>query len=306
MYLLDNVLIIMAGGGMMHDGFVASGYTVCQPYKDYNIYMRILRELNQLLHILKKDFFYDKKILKYHPKHILIYDPLITLDYLRWLKKIFPETSIHFLYRNMVGKAHHLKPEELPSWIDVWTYDGYDSRKYHIKQYDGFYFPVFCKPARKVKDIDVLFIGRDKGRAVFLLDLEKKLKMMGLKTKFIITKSTRFSFPKSFYQKMISYNEICNLISRSKSILNVTMKFQEGLSMRDFEALFNATKLITTNENIKNAPFYNKNNIFILQNRNQVSIPEFINLKYIPIDDTIRSLYSVDQFIKQITVSDVR
>ena len=300
MYLLDNVLIIMAGGGMMHDGFVASGYTVCQPYKDYNIYMRILRELNQLLHILKKDFFYDKKILKYHPKHILIYDPLITLDYLRWLKKIFPETSIHFLYRNMVGKAHHLKPEELPSWIDVWTYDGYDSRKYHIKQYDGFYFPVFCKPARKVKDIDVLFIGRDKGRAVFLLDLEKKLKMMGLKTKFIITKSTRCSFPKPFYQKMIPYNEICNLISRSKSILNVTMEFQEGLSIRDFEALFNATKLITTNKAINKTPFYCKNNIFILTQNNLNDIAHFLQTDIVHVEDSLLNKYTIESFIFQI------
>ena len=94
---------------------------------------------------------------------------------------------------------------------------------------------------------------------------------------------TRFSRKKPFYSSMLSYEDIINYVAESKSVLNVTLEGQIGITMRDYEAIFNNVKLITTNHQIKNADFYIPDNIFILGEQNIASLPEFLSKPYIPV-----------------------
>ncbi|MEK5777604.1 lipopolysaccharide biosynthesis protein, partial [Acinetobacter nosocomialis] len=58
--------------------------------------------------------------------------------------------------------------------------------------------------------------------------------------------------------------EIVELYAKSNIILDISHPGQSGLTMRTFEAIGAGKKLITTNTNIKEYPFYNANNIFII------------------------------------------
>ncbi|MFH4210110.1 lipopolysaccharide biosynthesis protein, partial [Acinetobacter baumannii] len=59
-------------------------------------------------------------------------------------------------------------------------------------------------------------------------------------------------------------DEIIKLYAKSNVILDISHPGQSGLTMRTFEAIGAGKKLITTNLNIKEYPFYNSDNIFII------------------------------------------
>jgi hypothetical protein len=67
-------------------------------------------------------------------------------------------------------------------------------------------------------------------------------------------------------------DHIVNLFSRSKVVIDLPNPLNEGLTMRSFEVLGSGLKLITTNNNILNEPFYNPEYICVVN-------PEEINIE---------------------------
>ncbi|MBN1777965.1 MAG: hypothetical protein JW811_07570 [Clostridiales bacterium] len=295
-----DIAFIIAGEGLIYQGCKLTGFDIFHPYKDRNLFMRVLREVWQILSVPRVDIFYEKNVLRHQFEHIIIFDVLITRRYLTWIKNKFPQSKIHFIYNNMVGFARHLKPDQLPPWIEVWTFDDYDSRVYGIRKYHSYYFPSLCMEPQE-KQIDVFFVGKDKGRAEYLLNLEQRLKDMGLKTKFIITPDGRFTKHKPFYSDYVPYWVICEYLSKTKAVLNVSMDNQEGMTVRDLEAIFNHIKLITTNKSIRSHPVFSNDIVFILDKDKMESLPEFLNSTYPPIDDDIMARFTFGHFIRQVT-----
>lgn len=253
------------------------GFKEYSPYRDgnRNLFFRFIRGLCFAVRFLPKRIWYNKRILSENPSYILIRDPQITVDYLNWLHEHFPQAQINFTYGNMVGKATHLNPLQIPDYVRVWTYDESDARKYNLA-----IEPYVINPdllyKKKTPEYDVFFIGRDKGRGEWLLAFEKQLQELGLKTKFIITKDGRIAKEKSYYQKEISYSEVLEYDKKSRAILNVVMENQEGITSRDTEALALNVKLITTNKHIVEKDLYNPNNVFVLGVREFSEIVDFV------------------------------
>lgn len=70
--------------------------------------------------------------------------------------------------------------------------------------------------------------------------------------------------------------------------------------MRTLEATFFNKKLITNNIAIKNLPFYNKQNIYILEDEEEVrSIKEFMDCDIVNIPKDITDQYEINHWIKQ-------
>ena len=300
----DNTVIIMAAtGGFSYDGFCSEGYQVFSAYRPVSIAGRILREICFSTPFLPKTTWYNKAILQVEPLYIIVRDAIITKAYLKWLQRQFPNAQINFMYENMVGNARHLYPNQIPNGIRVWTYDSYDSNKYGLRlKKTSAYFPHFVKTPQK-KQYDLLFIGRDKGRGENLLALERKLNACEVRTKFVITADGKYAKKKPYYEKKVPYETITEWLAQSRAVLNVTMENQRGITLRDLESLFNRIKLVTTNDAIVQADFYNKNNVFVLREDNWDKLPDFLNGQYdesVKIDD---DLHSVDAMIQEMTVS---
>ena len=81
----------------------------------------------------------------------------------------------------------------------------------------------------------------------------------------------------------ISYKKYYTLLLQSKAVLDIHSPSQNGLTMRTMETLSLNKKLITTNKNIFKEPFYNKNNIYVIQNPEDLKsrqILDFINYRF--------------------------
>lgn len=74
--------------------------------------------------------------------------------------------------------------------------------------------------------------------------------------------------------------------------------------MRTFECLGNRIKLITENKDIVNYDFYDKENIYIIEKKEDIEkIPvEFFKTPYKEIDKDILEKYSFRGFVKEIFI----
>lgn len=299
-----NTLVIKSGGGYYHQGVKSEGYQVITPYYEKGLLIRILREMCFRIPFLPKRMWYNKEVLNPKYDYLLINDPLITKHYLNWIKDENPKAQLNFIYGNMVGKAKHVHPSEIPSCYRIWSYDGGDCEKYGLRKfYCNGYFKRFIKPRKKEKQ-DVLFVGGDKGRADYILSLEKALKDIGITTNFIIVKSSKLDKDKPYYHAPVSYDVVTDMVAESKAVLNVAMPGQTGITMRDLEALLIGVKLITTNLHIKDEDFYNPNNIYILEGNNVEGLKEFLGKPIIPAPQEIKQRYVFNKFIEEVTVDD--
>ena len=297
----DNIIFISAGSGFFRDGATCEGYRVMKPYVERNIIDRVLREICFRLPFFPSDIWYNKRICKEKAEFVIVSDTLITVDFLKWIKRIFPHAQCNYTYGNMVGRARHILPDKIPAGWRIWTYDDHDARFFGLHLYhDNAYPKAFLKPQEPI-EYDVLFVGADKGRGEYLLQLEKKMNLMGLKTKFIIAPDGRFSKKKSYYQKPIPYREVVDLIVKSKSILNVAMEGQEGMTMRDLESMFFGVKLLTTNKNVVNFDMYYPENVYIINGLNIDDLPAFLGRDMVIIPENLKKKHSIEHYIETIT-----
>jgi hypothetical protein len=139
------------------------------------------------------------------------------------------------------------------------------------------------------EDIDILFVGTYHSDRFYVIDQVKKeakkynLKchihlyisyMAWLKLKFLSKTSVpivKDDF--SFYS--LSDSDIVSLTSKAKSVLDIHIPIQTGLTIRTFETLKLGKKLITTNDSIVKESFYNTNCISILNRKNVKLDPDF-------------------------------
>lgn len=118
--------------------------------------------------------------------------------------------------------------------------------------------------------------------------------------KYLFDKTFSNFSVKSLSFKSLTLDEILRKYCESTIILDINHPNQSGLTMRTFEALGSCRKLITTNKYISDYPFYNSNNILIIE-RNQKEFPiEFFITKFADYEESFyieSSLYGWLNFI---------
>ena len=95
-------------------------------------------------------------------------------------------------------------------------------------------------------------------------------------------------------------DEIIELYAKSNVILDISHPGQSGLTMRTFEAIGAGKKLITTNADIKNYPFYNSNNIYVISRSQIILDRKFFFEKYNPLNQELYDKCSIDGWIEDI------
>ena len=298
----DNTLIVMASsGGFPFDGFVSEGYKTMTAYRKTNTITRLLRELCFRLPLLPKAAWYNPDIRACKAEYIIVRDVIITREFLLWLQKNHPGAQINFSYDNMVGKARHLRPEQIPEGIRVSTFDPYDSEKYGLQlRKVSPYYPCYVKKAEQ-KKYDLLFVGRDKGRGDWLKELQKYLEERGIRTKFLITADGKYSRPKPYYEQPVSYDQLTDWVAESRALLNIGMENQQGTTMRDIESYFNQIRLVTTNTYFTHSELYDKENTFFLTNDNWEDLVTFLKQEYVKTHEVSWEHHRIEDSIAEIT-----
>lgn len=173
--------------------------------------------------------------------------------------------------------------------IELTTFNKSDSIRYTMK-YIGqiFVFPPkdHIKPEMKY---DFYFLGRIKNRGDEINDVKEKLQDY----------HNLFLLVGTCSKDVITYFENVENVKHSRCLIEINQKNQEGLTIRALEALFFDKKLLTNNDSIKNAAFYNPANIYILGCEKR-TIPDFLSCPMQIISDDIKKMYDINYWIKNL------
>jgi hypothetical protein len=173
----------------------------------------------------------------------------------------------------------------------IYTFDFKDCQIHKELEYLPLFYLDEYKEHKKnevasAKKADLLFVGawRDLER----VNLIEKTEMVAEKSNLRFSHYLHLGIldqirflrrgikPKKAHYKSLSHKEILNLFSTTDTIIDFPSSFQTGLTMRTFETLGAGKKLITTNKNIKNEPFYDPDYIEVIDAKNITLNIDFI------------------------------
>jgi hypothetical protein len=192
------------------------------------------------------------------------------------------------------------------------TFDPNDAIVYQMNFRPLFFLDAFKNLNSLDKEFDILFLGTAHSDRY---KISKFVKSWATENKLVtfcyyyvqgrLVYVFKKIFDKSFGDfkfrelsfKSLKLLDIVSLYQKSSVVLDINHPLQSGLTMRTFEAIGAKKKLITTNTNISKYPFFNENNIFIID-RNDIKLElSFFQRNYINIDTNLYEKLSIDGWL---------
>lgn len=269
----------------------------CVIFKPASKYLRVLRRIWKKIKIPYFCLWYSKKW-KSAVKEadiIIVHMSWLTDTLPKYLNKLNSKAKIIAWYWNCVKIAND--PSTIKGHCEKWSFDPNDCEKYGLKFNHQYYFKSFISPSSDAPIYDIFFCGSDSGRGKLLMDLYKVFQKAGLNNLFQIVYPEYDGIPEKLKSNRVSYLNIVENIKKSRCLLELTREGQSGPTLRLMEALFNKKKVITTNKAVKDEPFYNPQNIFILGERSKEELYDFVRSDYVDPGEKFIELYDVKNWL---------
>ena len=189
--------------------------------------------------------------------------------------------------------------------MDIYSFDKGDS-KYGFKTVKQ----VYChnKTLQQLKstdiqeDVDIVFLGKDKRRAPYLLELKKQFDAENISSYYYIMKDQHSvllpQLADAYQDEEIPYADTLLITMRGKCILEILQKGQVGMTIRPLEAIFMKKKLMTNDKNILSSPIYHPDNVYVL-GHDKRSLRDFLLADYHELPQETINQYDVHHWIKQ-------
>jgi hypothetical protein len=223
-------------------------------------------------------------------------DPAQILEFKKYTKK-----SIAYFNDNIYRCPKILKV--IPNFDEVYSFEKEDCLKYNLKFITNWIYQGENQGTPNSSfDYDVFNISSKDNRFKTISKVADVLKAQNIKSRIIIyDKKNKNKNPNiEFISKYMQITEVNDYIKRSKLLLDIQRKEQNGLTFRVFESIGLQKKLITTNRNIVDYDFYNPNNILVIDEENIQIDPHFFKIPYEPIPESIYNNYTLDTFLKKV------
>lgn len=272
-----------------------------------------------------KSSLYQKKIDQYYRKILneissqsynfllLIKGESVPFFFLEKFREANPKAVM--IYYSYDAVSEYPKSEKLYPYFDQnFTFEPSDSTKYNLHFRPLFFLDEYLNSKiNNSSKYQVSFIGSaHTDRYLVGEKVRQEADNLSLKTYFYYYAPGKTAFKlkkifdknlQKFNSKKLSFNklshsEIQKIYGESFAVLDVNKPFQAGLTMRTFEALASGKKLITTNSDIKNYPFFSPENILIID-RKEISLNEkFFETPFQTLDENLLAKMSLDSWIE--------
>lgn len=249
-----------------------------------------------------------KKIREYD--QIIIFDSLFDYFPIEYIREYNNKCKIHFCYRNRVHNIiNHCNVSIDPNILRekykvlLCSYNKEDCKVFKMRYYRQFHRIPSKLINNKLEIIrDVFFIGQDKNRYKTLEVLSRIFtkNRISYKIGIVPDKSSPKNVRRSHLMcKNMKYSDIINECIQSKCILDITDKYNQGITYRVIEAIVLNKKLITNNKNIIDSGFYNSQNIFVLGVDSIENLKSFIDSPNLTYDQSTYN-FSFNHFCNEI------
>lgn len=243
--------------------------------------------------------------------------------FLSLLKETHPNIKLKFWYWNSLlywekkceTRERYLEVKKTREKIydEIVTYHHEDAIKNNYRYINQFYSDEIAENISKSKnrENDLYFCGRDKNRIDLILKVKEKINELGKSFKFSILKDEKKDYSpyekkensdNFLLEKGIKYKDMLEEIKNSKVLLDIVEKGEVGVTLRVVESLFFEKKLISNNKLIKNLEFYNRKNIFIIEDFDNIEIEKkFFETEYEKVDENIKKKYDLENWLNEIS-----
>lgn len=240
----------------------------------------------------------------------------LTSETMRYIKKCINPKCTYLMYQ-WDGIQNNQDVLKIVDYFDkISTFDVDDAEQMGWYYTPLFYINMLTKQRDGEKDIDILYIGSVHSSRIKILKLIKSLaqnkklnlyahlftpRLLYYKRKYL-SQNTDYidADPKDLKFESLSIKEVYELYGRSKIVIDFTHPHQTGFTMRTIECVGNKCKLITNNQYIKNADFYNPKNIMVYGGTSIDITEEFIKTEYEENSTELQDRYSLDGWIDSI------
>lgn len=213
---------------------------------------------------------------------IILFDVFEDVDIIKYIRDKYPHIRLIVYYYNTVYNKKMIRNIKKINGVEIWSFDKKDCIKYQLRYNPQFYFHQLNFPDIKLKNVsytsDVFFVGKDKGRLLNLMEIDKNLQQAGIQTKFIVVRDRKQAYTESqrkYMGKHISYAECIEYVKNTNCILDMVQSGQKGMTLRIMEAMFFNKKIISNNDDIMQMDFYDPSNIYII-GKDHRSLSDFI------------------------------
>lgn len=207
---------------------------------------------------------------------LLISPESISEDHLREIRMLNSKIVL-YMWDSIANKKDAIKLFDYCD--DIISFDLEDSIKYNKVGFLPLFYESNYNLPRNESKYDLAFIGTvhsDRYKIISALDNRElkfyKFMYMPSNALYYLRRFLSLSMLKSkksdFNFNKISSNQIAEIFSCSKAILDINHPGQKGLTSRTFECLGAGCKLITTNNEIVKYDFYHPDNVYILDRNN--------------------------------------
>lgn len=239
------------------------------------------------------------------------------INSLKLMKEKFPKAKLVLYMWDGIANTPKIE-RKWPSFDRVITFDRKDYLKYKDQlEFLPLYYYEDCIPKTGTveKKYDIGFIGTGHGdRITIVNEIKKQCEEKGLrfysfmflphKLVYLYNKVTNPAFKNAkvddFSYEKLPFEKVYEIYAQSESVLDVENISQTGLTMRTIEIVGLHKKLITTNPDIVNYNFYNKNNIQLMDRKMPVVDEAFIHSDYVELEEDIYKQYSLESWIRNI------
>lgn len=201
---------------------------------------------------------------------------------------------------NAIGYRGDISDLKLGSEWEIVSFDFADAKRNGIRYVSTFFIQMNDpKIDATSENIDLYFVGRNKGRFPLVKTIQTAVEKMSFKTDFRYVSEIKHFFSKK-YSGPIPYAEVINQVRNSKCILDITLDRQVGLTQRFMEALWLNKKIMTNNKAIKQYKIYDKSRIFYFNN-NIIDLPAIVSFFETPMrepDSDVLQSYNFDEWLK--------
>lgn len=188
------------------------------------------------------------------------------------LRNLFPKAKIIYQMLNPYSMPRHELADN--PWIED-LYDGVVTITPEECVEHGWYYheapfwpsALSFNPEEVPIKYDVFFVGQDKGRLNYLIEIADSLTSMGLTCNFkVLGASERIDRPGlSYLDSPQSYEETIWDSLQARCILDLPAPGVTYTTSRPLEALTYGRLLLTTNQNIKRQTWYNSDSMFVFK-----------------------------------------
>lgn len=202
------------------------------------------------------------------------------------------------------GLAQLPDQKNIVSFFDqVFSFDPSDCEK------EGYTFLTKFIPSEDHKkegrlcDFQALSICSNDERLPILKKIALKFFESNVQFKFVLfskTSNKKLKLDFEIYRNKEDFQKLQDYIKRSKAIIDIQKEGVKGLSFRAFEALGNDKKFITNNPEIMNYPFYNPENIWVLDKKLLRTPISLFTEPYQTVPQDVYAQYTVESWVKKV------